>query len=346
MRKIIKCSLILVGLTSIIWSFSSCANNSEKSISNETSSQGEKYYKREEDKIFFGNYPQALVEDEEMVSKLNNKIGEFDAKKWTDYKVSDAITDHMYYLDIDYDEDGAFDYRGVYLKKYIGNYVNNGWIKTYRQQDNGFELSKVYYFKYEPIEWNILKEENGKAFIHSILVLDSQDYYYPQPTNEDYQNPNFDKFNYELSYVRKWLNDTFYNTAFNDLERIIIQETKIDNTDENYPNNNFNDTSDNIFLLSNKEAEEFYPWNNNTDERKSRCSAGIYAFSQGMRGFLGWTASGKIGENWCHYWHLRTVGGHHDYALRPYYVNERGATTDFDSYSDFVGIRPACWIEL
>lgn len=328
MKKILNYSLLFCCLVLI-----SCSNKKE--------------YKREDNKIYFGNYPQEYVSDELMISKLNNKVGNFDTEKWTDYKVSGVITDYMYYLDIDYDEDGVFDYRGVYIKKYIDNYVDNGWVKIYRQQGNGFELSKIYYFKYEPIEWNILKEENGKAFINSKLVLDSQDFYYPHPTNDDYKNADFEKFNYELSYIRKWLNDIFYKIAFNELERKIIIETKIDNSDEDNPNVIFNDTNDYIFLLSYKEAEEFYPRDEgNYNKSETSCSAGIYAFSQGLRGFLSWSASGKIGDNWADSWNLRTIATQWEQKIDPYYVNDLGGVSCSDRNVELVGVRPSCWIEL
>ena len=36
--------------------------------------------------------------------------------------------------------------------------------------------------------------------------------------------------NWEYSFIRRWLNETFYNEVFNDLQKEIIQTTHLDNS--------------------------------------------------------------------------------------------------------------------
>lgn len=112
----------------------------------------------------------------------------------------------------------------------------------------------VYYFKVEPIKWRILSETNGEMFILCESIIANHRYAYSSN-------------NYANSEIRAWLNDTFYNTAFNDLQKEIIQLTTVDNSVRSTnPNNNateFNsgnnsyaceDTQDRVFLLSEQEV--------------------------------------------------------------------------------------------
>ena len=222
-------------------------------------------YKRKGDKIYFGTYPQSLVSYKKLIDKLNKKSGELPTSSnkysWTDYNyyISGNVESFMFYQDIDLNNDGSYDYRGVYFTKYRPDDTDVESSKeTSYQDENGYDINTVYYFKYEPIEWKILSEIDGKAFIISNMVLDSQDAYpiwyegkYEHNGNEGYGN------NYALSNVRKWLNDTFYNTSFNDLQKEIIEVTEVENdassTDANAREYVCENTNDKIFLLSLKE---------------------------------------------------------------------------------------------
>ena len=97
----------------------------------------------------------------------------------------------------------------------------------------------VYYFKVEPIKWRILSETNGELFILCESII--ANHRYASSSN-----------NYANSEIRAWLNDTFYNTAFTDLQKAIIQLTTVDNGANNtYACAN---TEDYIFLLSSQEV--------------------------------------------------------------------------------------------
>jgi len=112
----------------------------------------------------------------------------------------------------------------------------------------------VYYFKVEPIRWRILSEENGEAFLLCDSIIANQRF-------DEKSN------NYAESEIRAWLNNTFYDTAFGELEKALILTTEVDNSaksanphdDSNYWNNGVNryvceNTRDRVFLLSEEEV--------------------------------------------------------------------------------------------
>jgi uncharacterized repeat protein (TIGR02543 family) len=112
----------------------------------------------------------------------------------------------------------------------------------------------TYYFKVEPIKWRILEESDGTAFILAELILDNHRY------NERYNGTQNGVYanNYKESEIRAWLNDQFYNTAFNTLQQAIILTTNVDNSlastgDTSNPYVCAS-TNDKIFLLSRAET--------------------------------------------------------------------------------------------
>lgn len=111
-------------------------------------------------------------------------------------------------------------------------------------------------------------------------ILDSQDFDYTSKS-KTIDGKIIEINNYEYSRIRSWLNDTFYNTAFNELEQKIILNTMVDNSAAStkdlkniYACNN---TNDKIYLLSNKEALLYF--DSNLDRSKQGTD---YAESQGL----------------------------------------------------------------
>ena len=229
-------------------------------------------YKKQGSSIYFGSYPQTLETDSSMISSLNSRVGSLPNSnsngKWTDYGYKYQAnaydySSYIWYIDIDYDNDGDFDYRGVFFRKSRPNIEDaNYWEKSY----NGFDINTVYWFKYEPIKWNICEEKDGTVIMISELVLDNQ--VFLGSSNKDPFEHNGARgyaSNYALSNLRRWLNDSFYSTAFNDLEKEIINLTIVKNSkdtygthsgDSVYDYNNF-DTEDYVFLVSYKEKTDY-----------------------------------------------------------------------------------------
>jgi hypothetical protein len=316
--------------------------------------------------IYFGSYPQKKVSDANIISHLNTLAWKLptstNSYKWSDYGyyMSGSISSYMYYIDIDLDDDETYDYRGVYFTSYRPFKTSDTSIcaKGY-QEANGYYQNKVYWFKYEPIKWNILKTETNKALIISDLVLDSQDYNYTTSSRSgatDYQgNSTTDNVyanNYMYSHIRSWLNQTFYDTAFNTLEKEIIEITEVDNsvTSTDSSNNLYvcSNTFDYIFLLSSGEANTYYPYIRtmfSDGPSRRRAQSTDYAKSQG-----------EIGPNTTAYYWLR-LKSYYSSSLTSYYDRNTlyvsYISANGDIYGDYqsavdrlYGVRPVCWINL
>ncbi|MCR5349687.1 MAG: DUF6273 domain-containing protein [Acholeplasmatales bacterium] len=285
-------------------------------------------YTREGNKIYFGTYPQTKV----TATTENGLLSiTFDSSTWTSYRyyISGSQSDFMYYKDVDIDNNGTYDYRGVYFTQYRSEYTSSGG--TY-QDDNGYSTNTIYWFSYDPIEWDILTESNGKALIIANLILDSQDYY-PSSSTSSFSHNGGTGYanNYELSAIRKFLNDNFYNMAFNDLQKALIETTTVDNsaasTGQSSNSYECNNTNDKMFLLSYKEATKYY-----TSTIARRAGGSDYAKCQGL-----W-------ENGFSFWWLRSPYG--NYAHEAYYVDDKGVVGRLNVFFTCVGVRPTCWITL
>mgnify|MGYP006990486396 FL=1 len=168
-------------------------------------------------------------------------------------------------------------YLGVQMNDYRASGIDALYDKI---TDNGYYKLNVYWFKYEPIKWRILTTNENSAFIMSDIALD---FFSMQPDRKSeirddllasYNNSpgvpdGIYANNWEYSFIRSWLNETFYNEVFNDLQKEIIQTTHLDNSARScnpneYPNyygygenagknkyaDQCKDTDDKIFLLS------------------------------------------------------------------------------------------------
>ena len=110
----------------------------------------------------------------------------------------------------------------------------------------------------EPIEWIILTKENTKILVMSKYALDAKQF--DEKTYESL-------ITWENSDIREWLNQDFYNNAFNNEEQSHIINTTLteDNTFEKdsklYYEENYGESeksiTDNIFLLSHNEAQKY-----------------------------------------------------------------------------------------
>ena len=107
--------------------------------------------------------------------------------------------------------------------------------------------NKEYFFKVEPIKWNVLEDKDGKVFIFSELILDVHKF-------DDSSN------DYATSSIRSWLNSDFYNKAFTDKQKELIENTTL---------KDISNVTDKVFLLSEEEIENTsYGFNSNNDRCK------------------------------------------------------------------------------
>ncbi len=286
----------------------------------------------------FGSYPQTEVTDATLKTKLTNKAGSTD--KWTSYNyyINGKQSDFMKYTDI---ELGGEKYRGVYFTSYRPYYTGGDGEVNY-QEDNGYNTSTIYWFKYEPILWQILSYDatTDTAVVLSKSTIDAQEYYdnyYERTIDGKTIYPN----NYEYSNIRTWLNETFYNTAFTSTEKTAIVATTLDNSafSTDYSEYDSNSTTDNVWLLSYDEAmtaEYGFATNNNDYIGNRTAYTTDYVKSQGI--YVNVT-------NKCTSWRLRSAGYCNDDACNVYsdgYVNNSYFDVDYTGG----GVRPALTLHL
>ena len=210
--------------------------------------------------ITFGSYPQSRVDDSTLKNTLNSKAGTLptsqNSQAWTSYGyyINGAQSNFMWYIDITIDSDK---YRGVYFTSYRPYYTTDpSSADDSAQDENGYYTNQVYWFKYEPILWTVLSENsnNKVAFVLCDMLIDSQEFYITDVGTRDIDGEKIYPSNYEYSTIRKWLNETFYNTAFTDFQKEMILVTTVDNsestTNEYGKRYVCKDTYDSVFLLS------------------------------------------------------------------------------------------------
>lgn len=301
-------------------------------------------------KVYYGSYPQSSVGDNDLIQELNTKAGDLptatDSKDWTDYEyyVEDTKSAIMYYQDIDYDGEGTYDYRGVYIKGYRPRSIDleSGTDSSF-QYNNGYQLNTVYWFSYDPIEWDVLEVKNGDALLFANLILDSQEWY-PSTNDLEFEHNNGTGYanNYELSSIRKFLNETFCNTAFNSLEKKIMNEIKVDNSLESTGDDTnpyvCENTKDNIFLLSASEVDSTYDSTNASRQAKGS----DYAKAQGL-----YVSNNSATLGYSFWWLRSPFNGGTNYGTAVYGVDHGGLVYDVnDAYHSATGVRPAMWINL
>ena len=187
---------------------------------------------------------------------------------------------------------------------------------------------KVWFGQYEqdaaagpdPIEWQVLDVQNGRALLLSRFALDNQPY-----------NTELTDVTWESSSLRAWLNGTFLNEAFRLEEQMLIPEVTV-SADKNpdFDTDPGNNTSDRVFLLSINEAERYF-----SSDAERQAAPTKYAESHGARAFS---------DGNCQWW-LRSPGNDQILAAR---VNNDGPVNDYghDVSNSYGAVRPALWLDL
>lgn len=169
--------------------------------------------------------------------------------------------------------------------------MNNGLLKAGAV---GFTVSFGSYNSSNT--WIILEKEGDKVLLISEDCIADRKYNIDSPVT------------WETCALRHWLNDIYYNSAFNENEKSMIVKTKVVNKDNA---DGGNDTDDYIFLLSIDEVNKYL------DIRQA-----------------------SLGRSW---W-LRSMGYGGDnaaYVESTGIVSKYGKDVDIDS-----GVRPALWIKV
>lgn len=176
----------------------------------------------------------------------------------------------------------------------------------------------------EPIEWLVLDRDGDKALLLSKYALDFQSFMpFYEPVTEPYT--------WESCSLRRWLNSTFLNAAFDSSERQrLLTTTVITSPGSLHRENGPVTTEDRVFLLSNTEVYAYF-----ANEAATAAEYSAYALSANP-----WagnsTAPGAAD------WWLRTTDGsdHPDGVYAGGRVGE-GARAYEGEY-----VRPAIWVAM
>ncbi|MBR1692459.1 MAG: leucine-rich repeat protein, partial [Lachnospiraceae bacterium] len=96
------------------------------------------------------------------------------------------------------------------------------------------------YFQWERIRWRVVSQNRSTLFLAADEGLDCKCY-----------NEEDAEITWEKSTLRSWLNDSFYNTAFDEKEQSAIAEQKVKNSkNPSYGTAGGNQTTDKVYLLS------------------------------------------------------------------------------------------------
>ncbi|MCR5768493.1 MAG: DUF6273 domain-containing protein [Lachnospiraceae bacterium] len=179
-----------------------------------------------------------------------------------------------------------------YKTEYDFSKVSKGDIITFGAYEQDANIKNGQ----EPIEWVVLSKTQSQLFVVSKYVLDSL------PYNYEYKGVKW-----ETCTLRKWLNDNFYNAAFNKEEKALIKTTTgedFDNPGEKTPGGN--DTKDKIFLLSKLDminSDYGFSEAYETEDVNRRCAPTAYAIARGV-----WDSGYKTkeGEAACFQWWVRS----------------------------------------
>ena len=165
------------------------------------------------------------------------------------------ISDSALLAALDALDDSAKGANGWYL--YDGEYYAKASAKT---DDSSYKFNdetrivrgRTYWFKCEPIKWDVLSQSDSEYYILSDVLLDAHRYHNSTSSRTIGDETIFPN-NYEHSDIRAWLNGDFYGSAFA-FGNGAIQATEVDNSASttDSPHNDFAcvNTKDKVFLPS------------------------------------------------------------------------------------------------
>lgn len=184
-----------------------------------------------------------------------------------------------------------------------------------------YEQDKVEMNGEEDIEWIVLDKEGDKLLLLTRYCLLGKSY-----------NTEYTSVTWEDCSLRKWLNSTFMEAAFDSYEQdLLLAEPLVSDDNPVYGTDGGNDTEDKVFLLSNEEITRYLP---GEEERKAESTP--QALLDGVN------MSISYGTTW---WWTRTPGNVENTAM---VVSPQGEISEFghETISGAGGVRMAVWIDL
>lgn len=195
----------------------------------------------------------------------------------------------------------------------VRDYVTFGSYEQDNKTSNGAE----------PVEWRVLEIKDGRALLISKYALDFKPYH-----------TSFTDITWEDCSLRKWLNNDFINTAFTEEEKAMIPTVTVSaDTEADWATDPGNDTQDKVFLLSVKEAKQYFSIN----QVDRQCEPTEYAEAMGAY------SGNDIWTNTCN-WYLRSTGANFQFNATE--VFSSGEIFDASQVHLYLAIRPALWVDL
>ena len=190
----------------------------------------------------------------------------------------------------------------------VGNTVTFGVY----EQDNDLKNGP------EPLQWKVLKKTGKRVLLFSEKIIDARAFH-------DTYGPT----RWRVSNMRTWLNGDFMQTAFTEAEQKLIPQVELPDSGNDYygviPGK---ETVDRVFLLSADEMNAYF----RTDPSR-QAQPTEYAKARGFS---------RNPDGW---WWLRNPGEDASHASLVYksgnifLLGERVTR-------DYIGVRPALWVEL
>ena len=223
-----------------------------------------------------------------------------------------------------------------------GNHVTFG----HYEQDGDMSNGK------EPIEWEVLSEEDGKLLLISLHILDSM----------PYDATGSDNATWETCSLRRWLNNDFMNAAFTRSESDCIMTTTLSNQNNPIGGLGGNDTDDKVFILSVDELlkyydpEDLYEYDNGIYSPWFVREVTPYAISSGIFHTV-LTDEDYLGYNTFQFytmdclgmdtgtWWLRSPGNFNYTACLVYAFGTTGWNSYTNTDESGRGIRPVIWLD-
>ena len=264
--------------------------------------------------LTYGLYPQTNVNDSDLVAALN-ELTTPESNGW--------------YL---------------YNDEYYAKVSANPYKSSYKF-DNGttIESDTTYWFKCEPIVWNVLSNNSGEYYILSSVLLDAHNYY-NSASDRTIDGQTVYANNYEYNDIRSWLNDDFYNSAFA-LNNSYIQTTTVGNSaaTTNSTSNSYacNNTQDKVFLPSYKDyINSSYGFSTSTDSTATRCCKTTdWARARG--------AYYNTGSSYLYNGYYWTRSPHSEYSYGAWYVDGGGDLSSYGRVDDtHSSVRPGLSIKI
>lgn len=260
--------------------------------------------------ITYGLYPQNHIDDESLINSLN---------------ALEEVEDNGWYL---------------YNDEYYTFLISSPYSNAHFNNNTLISKNTKYWFKCEPIVWDILSYENYDYLLFSDLLLETCKYqvrWSGLDENNRYAN------NYEYSLLREWFNNDFYFKAFS-LDVAHILNTLVDNSANSMQVKTSKyaseDTNDKVFTLSYVDLiNPDYGFSNNASSSAISRQAKTSEYARAMGAY-------GVSPDFLGYYYTRSPYWAFDYEVNLVRTNGTISSVNVDNQNNTYCARPAISLTL